>query len=225
MADLKRLQRRLGYEFRDESLLIQSLTHRSASSKNNERLEFLGDAILGFEIAENLCRQHPNASEGELSRARAQLVKRETLAGVARELELGDYLVLGTGELRSGGQTRDSILSDAVEAIIAAVYMDADMEAARALVRRILKHQIATISPEAQPKDAKTRLQEYLQAMGKALPVYEVLAVEGSAHAQRFVVECRVESLELTAQGEGASRRKAEQQAASRVLAQTGASA
>nr|WP_305800171.1 ribonuclease III [Thiolapillus sp.] len=216
------MQRRLGYEFRDESLLLQSLTHRSAGSRNNERLEFLGDAILGFEVAENLCRQHPNASEGELSRARAQLVKRETLAGVARRLELGDYLILGTGELRSGGQTRDSILSDAVEAIIAAVFMDADMEAARALVRRILKDQIARISPEAQPKDSKTQLQEYLQARGKSLPVYEVISVEGSAHEQQFIVECRVESLGLTAQGEGSSRRKAEQLAASRVLARTG---
>ncbi|WP_456418206.1 ribonuclease III [Thiolapillus sp.] len=224
MLDLKRLQRNLGYEFRDESLLVQSLTHRSAGARNNERLEFLGDAILGFEIAENLYREHPNASEGELSRARAQLVKRETLAAVARRLELGDYLVLGAGELRSGGQSRDSILSDAVEAIIAAVFVDADMESARALVRRILRKEILEISPEAQPKDAKTRLQEYLQAQGKSLPVYQVVAIEGSAHEQRFVVECRVESLGVTEQGEGASRRKAEQQAAYRALAKTGAS-
>ncbi|WP_456412993.1 ribonuclease III [Thiolapillus sp.] len=224
MLDLKRLQRNLGYEFRDESLLVQSLTHRSAGARNNERLEFLGDAILGFEIAENLYREHPNASEGELSRARAQLVKRETLAAVARRLELGDYLVLGAGELRSGGQSRDSILSDAVEAIIAAVFVDADMESARALVRRILRKEILEISPEAQPKDAKTRLQEYLQAQGKSLPVYQVVSIEGSAHEQRFVVECRVESLGVTEQGEGASRRKAEQQAAYRALAKTGAS-
>jgi len=224
VLDLKRLQRNLGYEFRDESLLVQSLTHRSAGARNNERLEFLGDAILGFEIAENLYREHPNASEGELSRARAQLVKRETLAAVARRLELGDYLVLGAGELRSGGQSRDSILSDAVEAIIAAVFVDADMESARALVRRILRKEILEISPEAQPKDAKTRLQEYLQAQGKSLPVYQVVSIEGSAHEQRFVVECRVESLGVTEQGEGASRRKAEQQAAYRALAKTGAS-
>ena len=222
MVDLKRLQRRLGYEFRDEALLLQSLTHRSAGSRNNERLEFLGDAILGFEIAEILCRQHPHATEGELSRARAQLVKRETLAGVARHLELGDYLILGTGELRSGGQTRDSILSDAVEAIIAAVFMDADIESARALVRRILKKEIAEISPEAQPKDSKTQLQEYLQAQGKALPVYEVVTVGGSAHEQLFVVECRVDSVDLTNRGEGSSRRKAEQQAASAVLKKIG---
>lgn len=225
MADLKRLQRQLGHEFRNEALLIQSLTHRSAGSRNNERLEFLGDAILGFEIAENLCRQHPNASEGELSRARAQLVKRETLAGVARRLELGDYLILGTGELRSGGQTRDSILSDTVEAIIAAVFMDADIESARALVRRILKQEIEGISPEAQPKDSKTQLQEYLQARGKALPVYEVISVEGSAHEQLFVVECRVDSLGVTERGEGSSRRKAEQAAAFKALSKTGAAA
>lgn len=223
MADLKRLQRQLGYEFRDQALLTQSLTHRSAGCRNNERLEFLGDAILGFEIAENLCRQHPNASEGELSRARAQLVKRETLAGVAKRLGLGDYLILGTGELRSGGQTRDSILSDTVEAIIAAVFMDADIESARALVRRILKQEIEEISPEAQPKDSKTQLQEYLQARGKTLPVYEVISVEGSAHEQLFVVECRVDSLGLTERGEGSSRRKAEQAAAFKALSKTGA--
>lgn len=224
MANLKRLQRKLGYEFRDEALLNQSLTHRSASSRNNERLEFLGDAILGFEIAENLCRQHPSASEGELSRARAQLVKRETLASVARRLALGDYLILGTGELRSGGQTRDTILSDAIEAIIAAVFMDADMESARTLVRRILKPEIARISPEAQPKDSKTRLQEYLQARGKALPAYQVISVEGSAHEQLFVVECLIDSLSLTERGEGSSRRKAEQQAAFKLLAKIGVS-
>lgn len=222
MVDLKRLQRRLEYEFKDESLLTQSLTHRSAGSKNNERLEFLGDAILGFEIAENLCRQHPGASEGELSRARAQLVKRETLARVARRLELGDYLYLGTGELRSGGQTRDSILSDAVEAIIAAVFMDDDIASARALVRRILKKEIEEISPQEQPKDSKTQLQEYLQARGKALPVYDVISVEGSAHEQEFLVECKVSSLDLIEKGMGSSRRKAEQQAASRVLENIG---
>ncbi|WP_457673654.1 ribonuclease III [Thiolapillus sp.] len=222
MADLKRLQRRLGYEFRDESLLVQALTHRSAGSRNNERMEFLGDAILGFEIAENLFQRHPNASEGELSRARAQLVKRETLASVARDLELGDYLILGTGELRSGGQTRDSILSDAVEALIAAVYMDSDIEPARALVRRVLRERIASCSPQEQPKDAKTRLQEYLQAQGKVLPVYEVISIEGSAHEQRFTVQCVVNSLGITEQGEGTSRRKAEQEAARKVLMNIG---
>ncbi len=222
MADLKRLQRRLEYEFRDESLLVQALTHRSAGSRNNERLEFLGDAILGFEIAENLFQRHPNASEGELSRARAQLVKRETLASVARSLDLGDYLILGTGELRSGGQTRDSILSDAVEALIAAVYMDSGIEPARALIRRMLREQIANCSPQEQPKDAKTRLQELLQARGKALPAYKVLSVEGSAHEQHFIVQCAVDSLDITETGEGTSRRKAEQEAARKVLMNIG---
>ncbi len=222
MADLKRLQRRLGYDFRDESLLVQALTHRSAGSRNNERMEFLGDAILGFEVAENLFQRHPNASEGELSRARAQLVKRETLAAVARNLELGEYLILGAGELRSGGQTRDSILSDAVEALIAAVYMDSGIEPARALVRRVLRERIVNCSPQEQPKDAKTRLQELLQAQGKALPAYEVISVEGSAHEQRFIVQCVVSSLDVIEKGEGTSRRKAEQEAARKVLMNIG---
>ncbi|BAO44057.1 ribonuclease III [Thiolapillus brandeum] len=222
MADLKRLQRMLGYQFQDEGLLVQALTHRSVGSKNNERMEFLGDAILGFEIAENLFQRHPHASEGELSRARAQLVKRETLASVARDLQLGEYLILGVGELRSGGQTRDSILSDAVEALIAAVYLDADIDSARALVRRVLKDRIASCSPREQLKDAKTRLQELLQAQGKALPVYEVVSVEGHAHEQRFMVKCVVDSLGITQSGEGSSRRKAEQQAARNVLIETG---
>ena len=222
MADLKRLQRRLGYQFKDETLLTQALTHRSVGSRNNERMEFLGDAILGFEIAENLFQRHPNASEGELSRARAQLVKRETLAAVARNLHLGDCLILGVGELRSGGQTRDSILSDAVEALIAAVYLDSGIEPARLLVRRVLKDRIARCSPQEQLKDSKTRLQEFLQAQGKALPVYEVVSIEGSAHEQHFVVKCVVDSLGITEMGEGSSRRKAEQEAARNVLVKAG---
>jgi ribonuclease-3 len=222
VADLKRLQRMLGYQFQDEGLLVQALTHRSVGSMNNERMEFLGDAILGFEVAENLFQRHPNASEGELSRARAQLVKRETLASVARDLQLGEYLILGVGELRSGGQTRDSILSDAVEALIAAVYLDANIDSARALVRRVLKDRIANCSPQEQLKDAKTRLQELLQAQGKALPVYEVVSVEGNAHAQRFMVKCVVDSLGITQFGEGSGRRRAEQQAARNVLVEIG---
>jgi len=155
-VDLDRLQRQLGYRFKDPELLRQALTHRSAGSRNNERLEFLGDAILGFEVAENLYRQHPGATEGELSRARAQLVKRETLAAAARRLDLGNYLVLGAGELRSGGQNRDSILSDAVEAIIAAVYMDSGIEAARRMVRTLLENEISNTRPQAQLAPAGT---------------------------------------------------------------------
>jgi len=162
------------------------------------------------------------ATNPVLSRARAQLVKRETLASVARDLQLGEYLILGAGELRSGGQTRDSILSDAVEALIAAVYLDANIDAARALVRRVLKDRMASCSPQEQLKDAKTRLQELLQAQGKALPVYEVVSVEGNAHEQRFLVKCVVDSLGITQPGEGSSRRKAEQQAARNVLVEAG---
>lgn len=218
--DLDRLQRQLDYRFNDEALLIQALTHRSAGSRNNERLEFLGDAILGFEVAENLFRQHPRATEGQLSRARAQLVKRETLAKVARRIALGDYLVLGGGELRSGGQSRDSILSDAVEALIAAVYIDSGIESARALVRQLLGEEIAGSSPQDQPKDAKTRLQEYLQAHSRELPSYQVVSVDGGAHEQSFVVSCRVKKPELETRGEGSNRRKAEQQAAEWMLKQ-----
>jgi ribonuclease-3 len=217
-VDLDRLQRRLDYRFRNPELLRQALTHRSAGSRNNERLEFLGDAILGFEIAENLFRQHPGATEGELSRARAQLVKRETLAAAARRLGLGEYLVLGTGELRSGGQNRDSILSDAVEAIIAAVYMDSGMDEARRMVRNLLENEIASTTPQTQLKDAKTRLQELLQARSLKLPAYEVVSLEGSAHDQSFTVSCRVGDLDLETRGTGSSRRKAEQEAAAAML-------
>jgi len=223
-VDLDRLQRQLGYRFKDPELLRQALTHRSAGSRNNERLEFLGDAILGFEVAENLYRQHPGATEGELSRARAQLVKRETLAAAARRLDLGNYLVLGAGELRSGGQNRDSILSDAVEAIIAAVYMDSGIEAARRMVRTLLENEISNTRPQAQLKDSKTRLQELLQAKSLALPTYEVISIDGSAHDQSFSVRCRVEDLELEATGTGSSRRKAEQQAAATMLERIGES-
>jgi len=216
--DLDRLQRRLGYHFRDPGLLRRALTHRSAGSRNNERLEFLGDAILGFEVAENLYRMHPQATEGELSRARAQLVKRETLARAARRIQLGDCLILGAGELRSGGQNRDSILSDAVEAIIAAVYLDGGVEAARSLVRRLLEEEIASSAPAEQPKDAKTRLQELLQARSLKLPQYEVVSLEGEAHDQRFTVVCRVTDLDAETSGSGGSRRKAEQRAAGAML-------
>ena len=220
--DLERLQRQLGYRFKDPEWLRQALTHRSAGSRNNERLEFLGDAILGFEVAENLFRQHPGATEGELSRARAQLVKRETLALAARRLDLGDYLVLGAGELRSGGQNRDSILSDAVEAIIAAVYMDSGIEEARRMVRKLLEREIAATTPQTQLKDSKTRLQELLQARSLSLPAYEVISLEGSAHDQSFTVRCRVEALGLETTGTGSSRRKAEQEAAAAMLKRIG---
>ena len=170
---MRRLQERLAYEFEDIGLLERALTHRSLGARNNERLEFLGDAILGFEVADRLYHQVDDADEGQLSRMRAHLVKRETLARIARELKLGAILRLGAGELRSGGQTRDSILADAVEAIIAAVYLDGGIDEARNLVRRLLGDRLADPTPETRRKDPKTRLQEYLQSSGKPLPSYD----------------------------------------------------
>lgn len=216
---MKRLQQRLDYQFSDLELLERALTHRSLGARNNERLEFLGDAILGFEVADGLYAHVGDADEGQLSRMRAHLVKRETLASIARELQLGDLLRLGPGELRSGGQTRDSILADAVEAIIAAVYLDGGVDEARALVRRLLGERLADPQPEAQRKDSKTQLQEHLQSIGKPLPRYEVIDVSGDQHEQTFRVLCAA-GVGADTQGEGSSRRKAEQAAARAMLQQ-----
>jgi len=215
---IERLQRRLGYQFSDPQLLMTALRHRSAGPDHNERLEFLGDAILGFETADLLFHDDSLADEGQLSRVRAHLVKRETLAGIARELELGQILQLGPGELRSGGQNRDSILADAIEAIIAAVYLDGGIEQARALVRHLLGDRLADPGQKLHRKDAKTRLQEYLQAQKLPLPVYQVEQVDGEQHRQEFTVSCQVEPLELRVEGHGSSRRRAEQNAARTML-------
>ena len=215
---MRRLQQRLGYRFQDPGLLERALSHRSLGAKNNERLEFLGDALLGFEVADHLYRSVGDADEGQLSRMRAHLVKRETLAGIARELELGDLLKLGAGELRSGGQTRDSILADAIEAIIAAVYLDGGIEEARALVRRLLGDRLAEPTAETRGKDPKTRLQEHLQSLGKPLPRYEVVDTRGGQHEQIFRVAC-ITGLAPDTEGEGSSRRRAEQAAAQGMLA------
>lgn len=214
---MRRLQRRIGYDFDEIGLLERALSHRSIGANNNERLEFLGDAILGFEVADQLYRRVDDADEGQLSRMRAYLVKRETLAEIARNLELGDLLHLGSGELRSGGQTRDSILADAVEAIIAAVYLDGGIDEARALVRRLLGDRLREPAPEIRRKDPKTRLQEYMQSLGQPLPRYEITAVEGEPHDQTFHVVCATGLVEDT-QGRGNSRRKAEQAAARAML-------
>jgi len=216
----ERLQRQLGYQFHDPGLLTRALTHRSAKVDNNERLEFLGDAILGFEAADYLYHHVVNADEGQLSRMRAQLVKRETLAEIARDLQLGEILHLGQGELRSGGQNRDSILADAVEAIIAAVYLDGGIEPARTLVQHLLGERLADPAKVLQQKDAKTRLQEHLQGQGLPLPVYEVVETMGRQHRQQFVVSCTVDSFDWQTEGRGSSRRKAEQQAAATFLEQ-----
>ncbi|MFC5741098.1 ribonuclease III [Dyella tabacisoli] len=210
---------RLTYRFRDASLAQLALTHRSAGKPNNERLEFLGDALLGVVVAELLYEVHPNASEGELSRLRAQLVNGQALAVIARELELGDELKLGPGELKSGGFRRDSILADAFEAVVAAVYMDGGFAACRETVRNLFEQRIAAIPRSS--KDAKTRLQEWLQARGLALPLYELKDSRGEDHAKTFDVSCEiVEPTPINAEGHGGSRRAAEQDAAEIVLRQ-----
>ncbi len=213
------LAKAIGYAFRDPSLFENALTHRSAGSVNNERLEFLGDAILGFVIADELYRQFDSANEGQLSRLRAEVVKGEALAALARELDLGLYLTLGTGELRSGGQGRNSILADAMEAILAAIYLDGGYEAARRVIRNLFRGRLKKLSLDSQKKDPKTRLQEYLQAHKHPLPEYAVADVAGEQHDQQFLVQCTVAGLQLACEGHGSSRRRAEQDAAERMLA------
>jgi ribonuclease-3 len=208
----------LPYHFRDPSLAALALTHRSAGKPNNERLEFLGDALLGAVIAEMLYEMHPKAAEGDMSRLRAQLVNGQALAVVARELELGERLKLGSGELKSGGFRRDSILADAFEALVAAVYLDGGFDACRTVVRTLFAERVAAL-PHAS-KDAKTRLQEWLQAQGWPLPQYELVATEGEEHARIFEVNCLInEPVSVAASGRGSSRRLAEQDAAEVVLA------
>jgi len=216
-SDHRELTKRLGYAFRDGALLALALTHRSRSSRNYERLEFLGDSILGFIIADVLYDRFPQLSEGELTRLRATLVRRETLATLARELDLGNHLGLGGGELKSGGFDRDSILADALEAVFGAVYKDNGIETARQVVLRRYQPILDSIDPNTILKDPKTRLQEFLQRKSLATPIYNVQEVSGAPHQQRFVVECRVPGLTEAVRGEGSSRRYAEQAAATRA--------
>lgn len=214
----ERLCRALGYVFSDPSLLTTALSHRSIGSHNNERLEFLGDAILSYVISTQLYQRFPLSDEGKLSRYRANLVKGETLAKLGRELDLGDYLILGSGELKSGGYRRDSILADALEAIFGAIYLDAGIESASRVILNLYGERIEQVTPDAKLKDPKTRLQEYLQAKRMPLPEYTVIATEGEAHKQTFTVRCKVEALEAETEGSGSSRRKAEQAAAQETL-------
>ncbi|WP_372833714.1 ribonuclease III [Pontibacterium sp.] len=206
--------RKLGYDFNDPSLCELALTHRSCGKRNNERLEFLGDSILNFVIAEDLYERFPQAREGELSRLRAGQVKGETLAEIARELGFGDYLRLGSGELKSGGFRRDSILADSVEAVIGAIYLDSDMDTVRGFILGWYKARLEQINLKKSQKDSKTRLQEFLQSRRIALPQYELIKVEGEAHDQTFYILCHVEMLEQPTKGIGSSRRQAEQEAA-----------
>lgn len=217
-ADPRRLARALGHPFAREDLLALALTHRSASSANNERLEFLGDALLGFAIAEALVSRFPTADEGTLSRMRASLVKRESLAQLARELKLGDYLRLGAGELRTGGHTRDSILADAMEAVLGAVYLDSGFSRARAVILNLFRQGLEQQTEARVAKDPKTRLQELLQSRHRPIPEYEVLTIGGTQHEQHFTVRCRLADDGTDSRGEGTSRRRAEQSAAQAML-------
>ncbi|MGH1462042.1 MAG: ribonuclease III [Neptuniibacter sp.] len=212
------LARKIGHDFSDPSLFELALTHRSCGKKNNERLEFLGDSILNFVIADDLFARFPSAKEGELSRLRARLVKGVTLSEVARELGLGDYLRLGSGELKSGGYRRDSILADAVEAIIGAIYLDSDMETARSFILSWYAQRLETIDLNESLKDSKTQLQEFLQSRRLPLPQYQLTKVEGEAHSQTFYIACQVQGLDSPAKGTGSSRRQAEQEAAKSAL-------
>ena len=212
--------RQLGYRFRDPEYLERALTHRSAGGRHNERLEFLGDAVLGFVIAEALHRALPEADEGHLSRLRASLVRRETLAELAQSKELGPQIRLGSGELKSGGCRRASILADALEAVIGAIYLDGQLPAAREVLGRLYAARLGALPSPESLKDPKTRLQEYLQGRGLPVPSYEVTEVSGEKHRQTFTVRCEIEALERSVSGSGTSRRRAEQEAAGRMLSE-----
>ena len=217
-AAAKWLTTNLDYDFADPSLLERALTHRSAPGLNNERLEFLGDAVLDFVVSDIVFRLHADADEGDLSRLRASLVRDTTLAEVATEMGLGRHLILGPGELKSGGFRNTSILADALEAIFGAVFLDGGFPAADAVIRQALKARVDALPHVDDLKDPKTRLQELLQADGLALPDYETESVTGKAHRQTFQVSCTVKALELATQASGSSRRAAEQKAARRML-------
>lgn len=212
------LKNSLDYEFNDVRLLEQSLTHRSAPGDNNERLEFLGDAVLDFVISEFVFRAHPLAPEGDLSRLRASLVKDTSLAGLAAELGLGEFLILGSGERKTGGHRRESILADALEAIFGAIYIDAGFDAARRVVERVFVARLEDLPSVEELRDPKTRLQEWLQARQMGLPDYELVKVSGQAHRQAFEVSCSVAGRQKSTSGSGSTRRNAEQEAAEQML-------
>ncbi len=214
---LEKLCRKIDYQFKSIGFLELALTHRSASSQHNERVEFLGDGVLNFVIAEALYHNYPNATEGELSRYRATLVNKDTLAEIAKELNLGDYIRLGSGELKSGGFRRASILADGLEALIAAVLLDTGFESAKNLILNLFKNKIAVVS-EQKLKDPKSRLQEYLQSRKQNLPLYTVMSIDGDPHNQTFKIKCDIPELNIVVEGKGSSRRKAEQLAAESAM-------
>lgn len=219
---IQRLQRKLGYTFTQNGLLQQALTHRSASSKHNERLEFLGDSILSYVIANALYERFPCIDEGDMSRMRATLVRGNTLADIAREFELGECLRLGPGELKSGGYRRESILADTVEALIGGVFLDSNIQTVEKLILSWYQSRLELISPGDKQKDPKTRLQEYLQGRHLPLPSYLVAQVRGEAHDQEFTIYCQVSGMAESVAGMGSSRRKAEQAAAEQALIKLG---
>ncbi len=214
---LNQLESQLNLSFRSKSLFKQALTHRSADSQHNERLEFLGDSIVNFVIAEALYHKFPGAKEGDLSRMRASLVCQKGLAVVAKRLALGDYIHLGSGEMKSGGRNRESILSDTLEALIGALYLDRGMVETQTQILNWFQHSLDAIAPDECQKDAKTRLQEKLQAEKLPLPEYQVVATSGEDHAQVFKVRIEVENF-APIEVEGSSKRRAEQKAAERIL-------
>lgn len=214
---LDKLLYKLDHEFNNKDLIEEALTHRSMGHFNNERLEFLGDAILGLVIANELYLRLPKAREGELSRVRSSLVKKETLAEIGKILELGQFLRLGSGELKSGGYNRSSILADAMEAIFGAVYLDSGFDSAQAVILNVYSEYLSNLSQSNQVKDPKTQLQEFLQSKKMAIPDYCVIDASGKPHDQIFTVECRVVNV-APVNAKGTSRRKAEQMAAQKML-------
>ena len=209
---------RIGHAFADQGLLAQALTHRSAGAPHNERLEFLGDSVVNLLVAEALFQRWPKADEGALTRARAELVREAALAVIARELQLGERLTMGPGEMKSGGHRRDSILADALEAVVAAVYLDAGFDGCRRVVLPWFEASLAALPVGRPEKDAKTRLQEWLQGRQRPLPVYDLVSESGDDHAKVFLARCTTLDPPLTAEGEGTSRRNAEQVAAAALL-------
>ncbi|WWO96866.1 MAG: ribonuclease III [Candidatus Dasytiphilus stammeri] len=215
---MKILQEKLGYNFKNSFLLQQALTHRSSHSNHNERLEFLGDSILNYVIANALYHRFPRENEGEMSRMRATLVRERTLSEIARDFNIGPYLYLGAGELKSGGKKRDSILADTIEAIIGGVYLDSNISIVESVILQWFQLRLKTITPGKKQKDPKTKLQEWLQSQHLPLPKYCLMKIKGEAHDQIFTMSCKVQTIIPVGMGMGSSRRKAEQMAAEQIL-------
>jgi len=217
-SSAKQLQERLQYTFSDQQLLVLALSHRSRGSQNNERLEFLGDAVLGLTISNFLYRRFSHASEGDLSRIRSQIVRAESLAEIARSLELGPELLLGQGEMKSGGQRRDSILGDTVEALIGAIYLDGGILPAERCILSWFSEQLNAVALDVPVKDPKTALQEWLQGRGRALPEYQLVKTEGEDHSRLYTMSCIIDELKSAATATASSRRRAEQLVAEKIL-------